>query len=186
MLFLAKHNNWGVEVANEFLSDEAGEADILSHMQDDERIRYLNYGHKQMEAAFVDRVFVIYKPTGLLPNKQHREPEVLNTVKLVDFSMTHTQGATIALEESAMGQRMQVGHVPKKLFGYPVFVSVPARMGLRWDGRLVDGLVQRSLSFVMLVKTKNKSSFYSKGNVYCETPNNFMRLYPNVTGAFKF
>lgn len=71
--------------------------------------------------------------------------------------------------------------MPRRVFGYPIYMSVPAKLTLRWDGRLLrDGRVWRSLSFAVLVKTKNKSDFFSKGNTYIETPNRFRQLYPGV------
>lgn len=175
-------------MSDRFFSDDENLADLLTRMPEEDRTRFQNYGHNRLEAAFVDRVFVIYKPTGLLPNKQHREPEVLNTVRITDFKVDHVEGARITLLEDNLKQEMIVGHVPKKLFGYPIYVSVPARLTLRWDARLVSaqGRVARSLSFAVLVKTKNRSDFYSKGNTYCETPAKFTQLYPSVVGAFKF
>jgi hypothetical protein len=169
-----------------FLSDEENLAELVSHMPEEDQLRWNNYGHLRIEPAFVDRVLVVYKPTGLLPNKQHRDPEILNLVKIVDFKVLGRLGCTAMLEEAETQQQMTITHVPKRLFGYPVYVSIPARVMVRWDVRVIDGKPWRSLSFAMLVKSKNKSSFYSKGNVYAESPNVFRNLYPSVTGKFTF
>ena len=140
-----------------------------------------------MEGVFVDRVFIVYKPTGLLPNRQHRDPNILNTVKIVDFKADHMNGCKAIIKEANFGQEMVIGHVPRKLFDYPIYISIPPRMALRWDVKILpNGLAERSLSFAMWIKTKNKSSFYSQGNVYAETPNKFRGLYPAVAGEFRF
>ena len=62
-----------------------------------------------------------------------------------------------------------------------VLQATPAAGDFRQGDR-----VWRSLSFAVLIKTKNRSDFYSKGNTYLETPNTFKRLYPSVTGQFVF
>jgi hypothetical protein len=85
-----------------------------------------------------------------------------------------------------MQQELTVTHVPRKVYAYPIYISLPPKLTIRWDARKVGDRVWRSLSFAFLIKTKNKSSFFSKGNVYCEVPNVFRRLYPAVSAEFKF
>lgn len=173
-------------MADEFFSDEQNQADLISHMPEEDRARFAKYGHFRIEGVFVDRVFIVYKPTGLTPSGAHKEPEVLTTIKVRDFSVDPREGCQAVLHDEKFDQEMTIRHVPRRLFGYPVYISVPARLSLRWDARLVQGHVWRSLSFALLVKTRNKSSFYSKGNVYCETPNAFLRLYPAANGKLQF
>gem|GEM_PF-2638293 len=172
--------------ANQFLSDDDNLAELVSHMAEEDQRRFNNYGHFRIEAAFIDRVLIVYKPTGLLANKRHREPEILTTVKILDFGVEPRDGCYATLQESKDNREMTLGHVPKRLFGYPIYVSIPPRVTLRWDARMVNDRVWRSLSFALLIKTKNKADFYSHGNVYAETPLNFKRLYPGVIGEFKF
>lgn len=173
-------------MAGEFFTDEQNLAELVTHMPEDDQTRFNAYGHFRVEAVFVDRVFIIYKPTGLNSLKRHNEPEILNTVRVTDFGVNARTGCTATLRDEKLGQEMTVTHVPKRLFNYPVFVSVPPRITLRWDCRTVNGRPWRSMSFALLIKTKNKSDFYSKGNTYVETPNQFKRLYPHVTGEFRF
>jgi hypothetical protein len=51
---------------------------------------------------------------------------------------------------------------------------------MRWDARYVRGNVVRSLVFPVMVYTKNRSSYYSAGVTYAETPNKFKELFPTV------
>jgi hypothetical protein len=140
-----------------------------------------------VEAVFLDRVFIVYKSTGLTAGGAHKEPKILNLVKVVDFMVEPRNGATLVLREQNTNQELTLGYVPRRVFGYPIYMSVPSKLTLRWDGRLLrDGRVWRSLSFAVLVKTKNKSDFYSKGNMYIETPNRFRQLYPGPKMPVKF
>jgi hypothetical protein len=174
-------------VANTFFTDEANLAELVSHMPEDDRNRFNNYGHFRVEAVFIDRIFIVYKPTGLTTSGRHKPPEILTTVKVTDFSADARYGCKATLvDQEHGGQELQVTHVPRRVFNYPVYVSIPARLNLRWDARLVGDRVWRSLSFAFLIKTKNKSDFYSKGNVYFESPNRFRALYPEVNGKFSF
>lgn len=161
-------------------------AELVSLMPVDEQKQYLNYGHRRIEATFVDRVFIIYRPTGLNAAKQHREPDIVTTVRIMDFMVDSTNGASSRLLDERSGAEMRIGYVPKKIFTYPIFVSIPARLTLKWDARKVGERTLRSMSFALLVKTKNRSDFYSQGNVYAETPASFKKLYPNVAGDWTF
>lgn len=180
-------------MSNDFFSDRDNAAELVSHMPEEDRKRYENYGHNRVEPAFIDRVFIVYKPTGLTPGPKelgggrHREPQILTTVKVIDFGVEVRDGCyTVLKEVGQTDQELTIGHVPKKLFHYPIYVSIPPRLMLRWDCRTVNGRAWRSLSFALLIKTKNDSKFFSAGNVYMETPNKFREYYPSVTGQFSF
>jgi hypothetical protein len=171
---------------SDFFTDEQNLAELVSHMPEEDAHRFNKFGHFRVEAVFIDRLFIVYKPTGLTASGQHNPPEILNLLKVVDFGVDPREGAYSVLKEQNTGQELTLTYVPKRVFSYPVYASLPAKLTLRWDGRMVGDRVWRSLAFAYLIKTKNKSSFYSKGNVYMETPNVFRRLYPSVTGEFKF
>lgn len=173
-------------MSTQYLDNDENMADLVGQMPADEQQRYLNYGHRRIESVFVDRMFIIYKPTGLNAAKQHREPEILTTVRVVDFMVDSVNGATAKVTDDKHAREMRVTAVPKKLFDYPIYISIPPRLELKWDARLVGERVRRSMSFAFLIKTKNKSDFYSQGNTYAESPNVFKRLYPNVTGDWTF
>lgn len=176
----------GCSVTNEFFTDDQNMAELISHMPDEDRNRFNNYGHFRVEAVFIDRVFVVYRPTGMNAVGQHRDPEILTTIKVTDFGVEVRDGCYAVIENQQTGQEQTVRHVPRQLFNYPIYVSVPTRLMLRWDARMVNDRVWRSLSFALLIKTKNKADFYSKGNTYAETPNQFGNFYPGLKGTFDF
>lgn len=173
-------------MAAEFFTDDQNLAELVSHMPEEDQRRFNNYGHFRVEAVFIDRLLIVYKPTGLNAAGRHRDPDVLTTIKVKDFGVDPRNGCYAVLEDQKYTAEITITHVPKKLFNYPIYVSIPPRLLLKWDARTVNGRLWRSLSFALLVKTKNKSDFYSHGNVYAETPNVFRRLFPNVIGEFKF
>lgn len=169
-----------------FLRDPDSDADLVSRMPESERLQHLRFGHLRIESAFAGRVFILYRPTGLNALKQHREPHVVGSLLLTDFMCDAIAGSSAKLVDQTNGATMALGHVPRRIFDYELFMAMPSRMMLRWDGRAVDNKILRSLSFAVLIKTKNKSDFYSQGNLYCESPNSFLKLYPNANGANVF
>ena len=170
----------------EFFSDEDNMADLVDQMPEEDRTRYGNYGHNRVEPAFVDRIFIVYQPSGLNAAKQHIDPKIVTTIRVLDFSADSRDGVVVRVRDEMFGDEQLITYIPKRLFKYQVFVSVPPRLTLRWDAHESEGYTYRSLSFALLIKTRNKSSFYSKNNHYIETPNKFRELYPAVTGTHKF
>jgi hypothetical protein len=169
----------------EFFTDAENLTELVSHMPEEDQRRFNSYGHFRIESAFVDRQFIVYQPMGLTSLKTHVPPKVLNVITIKDFSTDARNGCQVVLKEQETQQELVISHVPRRVYGYPIYMSVPARLMLRWDGRqLENGRVWRSLSFAVLVKTKNKADFYSKNNTYMETPNELRRLYP--AEPFKF
>ena len=171
---------------SEFFGEEENLAELVTHMPEEDAHRFNKFGHMRVEPAFIDRLFIVYKPTGLTASNQHRPPEILNLVKVIDFGVEPRDGCYSVIKDQNSGQEITVTHVPKRVFAYPIYVSIPPRLILKWDARKVGDRIWRSLSFAFLIKTKNRSSFYSKGNTYMETPNALKDLYPAVTGQFSF
>ena len=170
----------------EFFSDEENMADLVSQMPEEDRTRYGNYGHNRIEPAFVDRIFIIYQPSDLNAAKQHIDPKIVTTIRVLDFSINSIDGAMVRVRDENFNSEQIITYVPKRLFKYQVFVSVPPRLVLKWDAHEADGHLHRSLSFALLVKTRNRATFYSKGNTYAESPGKFRELYPSVTGNLPF
>jgi hypothetical protein len=169
-----------------FYEDDDNMADLVDQMSDDDRARYANYGHNRIEPCFADRIFIVYKPSGLNAAKQHMNPEIVTTITVLDFSVNSRDGATVRVRDDNFGGEQTLTYVPKRLFTYQVFASIPPRLMVRWDAHEANGKLERSLGFALLLKTRNRAEFYSKGNTYIETPNKFRSFYPSVTGDQKF
>jgi hypothetical protein len=171
---------------SDFLQDDESFADLVGRMPEEDQGKYRKYGHLRIESAFVGRVLIVYQPTGLNAMKQHREPRVLSTLRVTDFVCDANAGSSAKIVDQETGALMAVNHIPRRVFDYELYMSVPPRMHLRWDARAMVGGTVRSLSFALLVKARNRSDFYSLGNTYAETPNVFLKLYPNANGAGRF
>ncbi len=170
-------------MAVQFLDDDDNLADLADRIPGHGRDIYKSYKALKIEAAFDDRIFVLYKPTGLTERNEHRDPEILTTVRLIDLRLSSTDGIIRAMDENN-GEVTEVGYVPERLFGYDVVISIPPRLTLKWDARIVDGVVRRSLSYPVLIKTRTRGDWYSAGVTGMETPNNFRKLFPKVQVNF--
>lgn len=167
--------------SDKFMSDEEGMAELVSLMPEADREVYAKFGHNRLEAAFLDRAFIVYRCEGRNSKDIQRPPKVISTIRVIGFHADASQGCTIKLLDEETETTLEVGHVPVRLFDYPVFVSAPQRMSLKWDAHRWAGKVVRNLTFVLFVKTANKAEFFSKGNIYMETPNKLRELYPHLT-----
>jgi hypothetical protein len=162
------------------LSEEHSLLDLVSRMPSPDREEYEAFRTLKVDVAFVNRIFVVYKPTGLTADKQHRPPQILTQIKVLDFRAASSLGAEIDIEDMTTHQTMTLGYVPQRVFGYDLFASVAPRQRLQWEGTLVQGTVRRSLSFMLMSKVRSRADFYSAGVTCIETPGEFRRLYPNV------
>lgn len=164
-----------------FLSEATSLDDLFRRMTSPDREECEAYKALKVEGAFVDRIFVIYKPRGFDGAGAHRDPEVLTQVKVTAFSVDAFLGGSIRIEDLTTHEVMTVGYIPKRLFSYDVFISVPPRQRVNWDAAMIEGQLRRSMSFGLLFKTKSKADFYSFGSTSAETPANFRALFPAST-----
>lgn len=164
-----------------YMSESESLRDLESRMMSPDREIYQSYKNLRVDAAFLGRILIVYKPTGLTADNQHREPEVLTQIKIVGFRADLKTGCVITLEDLSSGQVLEVSHIPVRLFHYDVFVGSPPFQRLRYDGRIENGAVRRSLAFGILIKTRTRSDWYSASATMVESPKNFRALYPAVS-----
>lgn len=164
-----------------YLSDSESLADLESRIEPEARSRYRAFKHLRVEAAFIDRMYIVYTPTGLHADRSHRPPQILGQIRVRSFTCNAVQGCTAVIEDCETGDLQTIGYVPSLCFAYGFFISIPPFSKLRWDARIEPGRgVVRSMSFGLLFKTQSRAEFYSAGCVMAETPNAFARLYPNT------
>lgn len=173
-----------------FLNESETLDSLLAKMKPEDSAEYKRYGHLRREAAFEDRVFIVYQPRGVRSNyseiTDQKEPIVLSTVRVTGLTTDIKNGAQVRLYNEATGSEMTVGYTPKKLFNYPIYISLPADMNLKLGGQRKGDTVNHSFTFVMLIKSRNRSDFYSVTNTYMETPDRFRKLFPATTNKFSF
>lgn len=163
-----------------YLSEDESLAELVQRIPEQDKAAFAAMKASRIEAAFTGRHLVLYKPTGLTKEGTHRPPEFLTTVGFSDFFCDGQEGADVVVHDIRADERMTIGHTPTRLFDYDVFLSIPVVYRLRWDARYVDTGLVRSLVFPVSIWTKNRSSYFSAGVTYVETPNRFRDMYPGV------
>lgn len=163
------------------LTEEHSLLDLVSRMPSPDREQYEEFRSLKVDVAFANRIFVVYRPTGLNADRTHRQPEILTQIKVHEFRATSKNGAEVDVEDLTTHQVMTLGYIPKRLFNYDLFVSVAPRQRLQWDATLFKGVVRRSLSFMLMSKVRNRADYYSAGVTCFETPAKFRELFPDAT-----
>lgn len=163
-----------------YLSETKSLEDLFYRMMSPDREICHTYQHMKVEKGFIDRIFIVYKPTGLTTGGHHRDPDILTQIKVTGFRADAKTGAEVYLEDLTTHQVMTATYIPQRLFDYDAFIGVPPKQRLHWDAQSVRGGVARSMSFGILMKVRTKAEFYSAGVTGVETPANFRALYPEV------
>lgn len=155
--------------------------DYLSSMvpqQEQEVFRSLK--HSYLEGAFIGRIFIVFKAAGMtggVPNP----PKILGRVKVHDFESDAEFGSDFSIEDMETRERLWIGHTPKRLFGYNIFMAVPTRLQLGWaSNRDDEGNVRHTMVFGVLIRVHSRSEYCTEGKQYCLTPKRFKELYPDI------
>lgn len=172
--------------SQQYLTEDANLGDLISQMSKQDQEEYNSFGHLRVDAGYIGRIFILYRPTGIGSDNKHREPDVLGQVRIKDWSCNASRGSSIVIEDMLTGGLQIVGHVPQRLFDYDVFVAIPPYQRLRYEARNMGDNLQRSLLFSVSVKTKVRSKYYSAGVTFCESPKGFRELYPDSKIEIKF
>lgn len=163
-----------------FLSEQRSLEDLFFRMESPDREECESFKSLKSEVAFVGRVFLVYRPTGLNTNGTHRNPEILTRIKVLDFRASAKKGAEVDLEDLTTHEIMTVTYIPRRLFDYDVFVGVAHRQRLNWEGTLYQGQVTRKLSFMLIMKVRSPAENFSHSVTGIETPVKFRELFPDV------
>lgn len=163
-------------MAAKYLTDAGSEAELINQVPAIDRPVFDSFEHTRIEAVFDNRIFILYQPGDM----EGAAPEILTTVKVLNYACDSSEGSTVEIEDTRTGQRQILTHVPARVFHYDVFMSVPTALRLSWDARPTPAGVVRSLSYALLIKTGNRSDQHSPGATYVETPNIFRRMFPGV------
>lgn len=165
----------------DLLDESANLADLVGRIEGPDRDLYSAYRALSIQAAFDDRIFIVYQPQGLNSDGTHRDPNILTTLRCLDFKSYSQGGSSIRVLNDDTDEVHLVTYTPSRPFGLELFMSIPPDLRIKWDGRPRSGGVIRNMSYAMLIKTRSRSDWYSAGVTLCETPKNFKILYPGVT-----
>lgn len=160
------------------LTEKDNLSDLIARMRPDDLELYKGFGHIFTEAAFINRRFFVVKTKGKDRSGRPARPEVLGTIRVIGFQCDHEKGSVVTIMDDSTSKILQVGHVPVRLFRFPVFVSVPVYQGLKWEAKeQPDGRYTRSLVFGLCFKQQSHVQFLNPNNVSVLTPNNFEKLF---------
>ena len=155
---------------------------LVSRMEPNARTEYLAFGHRKVEPVFIDRLFYTYRAAGGRIDGAKQRPEILYKLRVINFRYTVQTGFLVDILNETTNEKQTVTVMPERLFNQPIYVSVPCSFTLRHNV-VVDSrndMKNFDASAVLYVKTRNRSDFYSKGNIYIETPRNLKNLFPGV------
>lgn len=167
------------------LSADDNLADLIARIAPEDRALYDSLRHVYTEAGFFNRRFVIVKTMGKDPAGHPRQPDILGAVRLLAFTCNNERGSEITVMDESSSRTLQVGHVPVKLFRFPVFLSVPIYQGVKWEAKeLGDGSYGRRLVFGVCFKQMSAIKFYNKDAVAALTPNEYKKHFGDTLPRF--
>ena len=154
----------------------------ILQMPDEEQDRFRRYGHREFETAFKGRRFFIYRARGANADEL-KPPLVVSQLVITNFSLDiHSVGHATIRDESTDSE-LQLTAVPTRLFNYHIYGFIPGDGEVRWQRVIENGKVFEDICFPMVLSTKNKRSFYSKGNTYIAKPNDFWASFASAEPA---
>ena len=170
-----------------YLTEEENQASLVQQIDLRDQAAFADMKASRIEAAFTGRLLILYKPVGLNADKTHRDPQIISALSFSDFFTDDREGADVVVKCLKNKESMTIGHIPTRMFDYDIFLQIPPVYRLRWDARRGgDGVEVRSLVYPLSVFTRNRSSYYSAGVTYVETPNRFRELFPGVKPNLSF
>lgn len=144
-----------------FLADgiDEGSKELLAGMK-----------HTRIEAAYRNRKFIVYKMNG-------REHEKLATLAVLDFLCDDEVGCSTQIEWlERPGDVITIGYEPVQLWDFPIFVHLPVNQKVRWSAK-EDNPDDRSLSFLMVLRTQTRRHLRERDAVYMETYRSFQEEF---------
>lgn len=167
-------------MSSQFMSEEDNIKSFVAQMSKQDRAEYEEFQHHRIDPGYVGRIYILYKenPQG--------QPDVLGQIKITAWESFSRSGSYMDIEDMATGQTKEVTHVPTRIFDYDAFIALPPYSRLRYDARVIGGVVQRSTMFSVVLRTKVRSSLHEPHVTFCESVKNFNELFPdnNINLAF--
>ena len=155
-----------------FLDDRASLDAIVAQMGDTERLPYLGYGARSLEAGFPNRRLVVYR-------LEAGAPVDTDVLMLGYMEMTKFDGPIITVAD-AKGE-VVVGLQPVRWRNRDLFLHIPQTFEFKWKGKESGrGKLQFAPHYAILIKTKSRENLQVDGDTYCVTLNKFRERFPEV------
>lgn len=134
---------------------------LADEISDEEKEVLDTMRHTRIEAAYRNRKFIVYQ-------MDNGHPEELATLNIKDFVCDDDFGCSTEIECVETGEIVTIGYHPTQIFDYPIFVHLPVNQKVRWSAR-DDDPDDRSLSFLMVVRTQTRRHLRERDAIYMET-----------------
>lgn len=154
-----------------FLTDPEFFAQLTEKLNPDDKVVFDDTRHGRVETAVPGKELVVYRMQG-------RQPHVLSRVSIVDLLIDN--GATMEIIDLGTRERLVVGYSPCRLFDYPVFLSLPPSLTMRWRVGFDDG--RGFMSWPVYMRTQSRRHLREVGITYCETPKAFHEEFSTAAG----
>lgn len=139
---------------------------------------YSSLKHSQLEGAFKNRVFVVFKGNGKTEGA-YSTPTILGRLKVLAFEVNDEVGCEVLIKNMDTGEERWIGHVPERLWGYRVFAQIPPNVELHWSARGGEREVSHTLVFGMVFRMADHPESVTPGQTYILSPKKFKNLFPN-------
>ena len=154
------------------LTDPEFFAQLTVLLEPDDKFVFDETRHGRVETASTGKEMVVYRMQG-------RQPRVLSRVSIVDLSIDD-QGASTEIIDLTTRERLVVGYSPCRLFDYPIFLSLPPSLTVRWRVGFDDG--RGFMTWPMYMRTQSRRHLREVGITYCETLRAFHEEFPTAAG----
>lgn len=149
-----------------FIAPDVFQKHLVEGIDDDSKAVLSTMKHTRIEAAYRNRKFIVYE-------MKERAASKLATVCVLDFLCDDDDGCSTQLEwMERPGEILTVGYAPVQLWDFPIFVYLPVHQKVRWSAREGD-VNNRSLSFMMVVRTQSRYHLRERDVIYMEAHRTF-------------
>lgn len=154
------------------LTDPELFAQLTQKLDEADRSAFAETRHGRVETASPGREFVVYQMKG-------RQPQKLAQISIVDLSIDD-QGASSEVIDLATKERLVVGYSPQRLFDFPIFLSLPASLTVRWRVAVDGG--EGFMTWPIYMRTQSRRHQREVGVTYCETLRAFHEEFTAAVG----
>lgn len=154
------------------LTDPEFFAQLTDLLSPEDKAIFDHTRHGRVETASTGKEMVVYR-------MQDRQPRILSQICIVDLSIDDG-GASTEIIDLGTRERLVVGYSPCRLFDYPIFLSLPPSLTMRWRVGFDDG--RGFMTWPIYMRTQSRRHLREVGVTYCETLKAFHEEFTTAAG----
>lgn len=154
------------------LTDPEFFAQLTDLLSPEDKAIFDDTRHGRVETASTGKEMVVYR-------MQDRQPRILSQISIVDLSIDDG-GASTEIIDLGTRERLVVGYSPCRLFDYPIFLSLPPSLTMRWRVGFSDG--EGFMTWPIYMRTQSRRHLREVGVTYCETLKAFHEEFTTAAG----